>query len=115
MQMKEIKAYIKPHKLTDVALALHEVEGLTGMTVVDVRGFGKGKAKNKPEVIMDDLVGYLRYIKIEIVCRADLAERIVSTIERSAHTGLKGDGKIYISNVATAVRISTGERGEAAV
>lgn len=113
--MKEIKAYIKPHKLSKVTLALHKVEGLTGMSVVDVRGFGRGRGKDAPHRIVDDLVDYVPHSKIEIVCSDDMVEEIVSIIEKEAHTGLKGDGKIYISTIDDAVRIQTGERGEAAV
>ena len=113
--MKEIKAYIKPHKLSKVTMALHKVEGLTGMSVVDVRGFGRGKAKNAPDRIVEDLVDYVPHVKIEIVCKDDMVEEIVSVIKGAAHTGLKGDGKIYISTIDDAIRIQTGERGEAAV
>ncbi len=113
--MKEIKAYIKPHKLTAVTLALHKLEGLTGMSVVDVRGFGRGKAKDAPYRIVEDLVDYIPHVKIEIVCLDELVEDIVSTIENIAHTGLRGDGKIYVSSVEEAVRIATGERGNSAV
>jgi len=113
--MKEIKAYLKPHKLSDVILALHKIEGLTGVSVSDIRGFGRGKAKTSREKVTEGLVDFLRGAKIEIVCRDDLVDRIVSTIETSARTGLRGDGKIYVSDVETAVRISTGERGESAV
>lgn len=113
--MKEIKAYIKPHKLSAVALALHKVEGLTGMSVVDGRGFGRGRAKDAPDSIIDDLTAYIPHVKIEIICRDELVEEVVSLIEKTAHTGLRGDGKIYVSNVGMAVRISTGERGEVAV
>ncbi len=113
--MKEIKAYIKRHKLTEVTLALQKVERLTGLTVVDVLGFGRGRAKGQAERIIDDLVSYLPLVKIEIVCMDDLVDELVSIIEKTAHTGLRGDGKIYVCNVEAAVRISTGERGEAAV
>jgi len=113
--MKEIKAYIKPHKLSKVTLALHKVNGLTGMSVMDIRGFGRGRAKNAPHRIVDNLVDYVPHVKIEIVCTADLVEEIVAIIQQEAHTGLKGDGKIYISNVEDAVRIQTGERGDSAV
>lgn len=113
--MKEIKAYIKPHKLSRITLALHKVEGLTGMSVVDVRGFGRGRGKDAPHRIVDDLVDYVPHVKIEIVCTDELVEEIVSIIENEAHTGLKGDGKIYISTIDDAVRIQTGERGEVAV
>lgn len=113
--MKEVKAYIKPHKLSDVTLALHHVEGLTGMSVSEVKGFGRGLAKDAPHSIREDLADYIPHMKIEIVCRDVLVDRIVDTIREAAHTGLRGDGKIYVTPVDHAVRISTGERGEAAV
>ena len=113
--MKEIKAFIQKHKLSAVTLALHKIEGLTGMSVTDVRGFGRGRAKGMPHRIVDDLVDYVASVKIEIVCREDLVNEVVSAIETNAHTGLKGDGKIYVAPIEQAVRISTGERGESAV
>lgn len=113
--MKEIKAYIKPHKLSAVTAALHKVEGLTGMSVVDVRGFGGGGEKDAPHRVVDDLVDYVPHAKIEIVCSDELVEEIMSTIEKVAHTGLRGDGRIFVVNVETAVHIETGERGNAAV
>ncbi|PCJ60484.1 MAG: transcriptional regulator [Candidatus Hydrogenedentota bacterium] len=109
--MKEIKAYIKPHKLSEVTLALHQVEGLNGMSVSDGRGFGRGKAKNSSHSSKEDLVDYLPHVRIEIVCPDELAETVVSAIQKNAHTGLRGDGKIYISSLEAAVRISTGEHG----
>ena len=113
--MKEIKAYIKPSKLSAVTLSLHEVEGLTGMSVVDVRGFGRTRRKDIPRRVLDDLVDYIPHVKIEIVCGDDLVERIISVIQVNAHTGLRGDGKIYVSKVESAVRIATGECGDHAV
>ena len=113
--MKEIKAYIKPHKLTDVTLALHHVEGLTGMSVSDVRGFGRGLAHDAPHSIREDLADYVPHVRIEIICRDALVDRVVDAIRKAANTGLRGDGKIYVTPVDDAVRISTGERGEAAV
>ena len=113
--MKEVKAYFKPHKLSAVARELQKVEGLTGMSVTDVRGFGRGKARDAPQRIVEDLVDYIPYVKIELFCRDDLVEQTVSAIEKVAHTGLRGDDKIYVSNVEAAVRISTGDRGESAV
>lgn len=113
--MKEIKAYIKPHKLSSVTLALHKVEGLTGMSVTDVRGFGRGRAKDSPDRIIEDVVGFIPCVKLEIICEDHLAEAVVSTVQQTAHTGLRGDGKIYVSAMEKAVRISTGERGEAAI
>jgi nitrogen regulatory protein PII len=109
--MKEIKAYIKRHKLNEVIRALRKVEGLTGMSVIDSCGYGVGWGGAKGEEQIDCRPG----IKVEIICRADLAEAVVAAIEKAAHTGLKGDGKIYVGNIERAVRISTGERGLGAV
>ncbi len=113
--MKEIKAYIKPHMLSKVTRALQKVEGLTGMSVIDVRGFGRGRAKGAADSTGEDLLDYSLRVKIEIVCKDERAEEIVSLIEKTAHTGLRGDGKVFVTPVETAVRISTGERGENAV
>ena len=110
--MKEIKAYIKPHKLSAVTLALHGIEGLTGMSLTEVRGFGRSKAKNAPHRLTDDLDDYVPHVKIEIFCRDELVETIVNVIQKAAHTGLRGDGKIYVLPVETALRIQTNERGQ---
>lgn len=110
--MKEIKAYIKPHKVGAVTLALHGVEGLTGMSLTEVRGFGRSKARNAPHRLTDDLDDYVPHVKIEIFCRDELVETIVNVIQKAAHTGLRGDGKIYVLPVETALRIQTGERGQ---
>ena len=113
--MKHIIAYIKPHKLTEVTLALHKIEGLTGMTALDVRGFGRGRGKGEPSPLTEQLYDFVPHVKIEVFCKDELLEEIVSTIQTAAHTGLRGDGKIYITEASDAIRISTGERGEAAV
>lgn len=113
--MKEIKAYIKPHKLTEVAQALHNIKGLSGMSVNDIKGFGRGRGENEKNQIILDMIAYVPHVKLEIVCRDELVEEVVSAIEKAAHTGLRGDGKIYVSNVEEAVRISTGERGKSAI
>ncbi len=113
--MKKITAYIKKHKLQKVTLALHRVEGLSGMSVTDIRGFGRGKAKNAPTRVVEELVDYIPGVKIEIFCHDHKVEEIITVIEKSAHTGLRGDGKIYLQEVLDAVRINTGERGEEAV
>jgi nitrogen regulatory protein PII len=113
--MKEVKAYVKPHKLSQVTLALRMVEGLTGMSVVDVRGFGRSRAKRDPQRTAEELADYVPYVKIEIVCLDDLVEEVISVIKQAAYTSLRGDGKIYVSNVETAIRIETGECGEGAV
>jgi nitrogen regulatory protein P-II 1 len=108
ISVKAIVAYIKPHKLSDVVRALQHVEGLTGMSVEKIHGFGRGGVEGGKEPNEE-------HVKVEIYCRDDLVEHLVFVIEQTAHTGLRGDGKIYISEVESAVRISTGERGDAAV
>jgi len=113
--MKEIKAYIKPHMLSKVTRALQKVEGLTGMSVTDVRGFGRGRAKGAAGRTGEDLLDYSLRVKIEIVCKDERADEIVSLIEKTAHTGLRGDGKVFVAPVEMAIRISTGERGDSAV
>jgi|APHig6443717497_1056834.scaffolds.fasta_scaffold21658_2 nitrogen regulatory protein P-II 1 len=112
--MKEIKAYIKRHKLGEVTLALQKIDGLTGLSVSDIYGFGRGRVRNEPEKITEDMVDFLPQVKIELICHDVLVEAIIATIERAARTGLRGDGKIYVSPVDDAIRISTGERGESA-
>ena len=113
--MKIITAFIKPHKLTEVTLALHQIDGLSGASVSDVRGFGRGRARDAAESIMYDALDYLPGVRIEIACPDHLASKVVSTIETNAHTGLRGDGKIYVNPLEEAVRISSGERGDNAV
>ena len=113
--MEEIKAYIKPHKLSAVTLALHKIDGLTGMSVMPMRGFGRRRAKESPQRIVEDLLDYMPCVKIEIVCCDELVEEVIAHIVQAVHTGLRGDGKIYVTPVETAVRISTGECGEEAV
>ena len=113
--MKQISAYIKPHMLSKVAMALHNLEGLTGLSVTKVQGFGRSRAKGAPHRIVEDLVEYVPHVKIEIFCRDELTDSIISIIQENAHTGLRGDGKIYIMSVENAIRVSSGERGESAV
>lgn len=113
--MKEIKAYIKPHKLSAVVLELHKIKELTGMSIVDVVGFGRTRGKGANHGIQLDLVEYVPHKKIELVCKDDLVNHIIEIIKKKAHTGLLGDGKIYVSTIDDAHRISTGETGESAV
>ena len=113
--MRHVIAFIKPHKLSNVTLALHRVEGLTGMSAADVRGFGRGRAQGAPDTFSEGAADFVPRVRVEIVCPDELVDEVVEAIRREAHTGLRGDGKIYVSPVEDAVRISTGERGEAAV
>lgn len=115
VNMKEIKAYIREHKLTPVILALHQIEGLTGVSIYEIRGYGRGKAQQAENRIIQDLISYIPMIRIDIVCLDNLVDRVVTAIQQAAHTGNRGDGKIYIANIEQAVRISTDERGEKAV
>lgn len=113
--MKMVIAYIKPHKLSAVTTALHKLEDLSGMSVGDVRGFGRGRAKDAPHRVVEDLVDYVPHARIEVACHDTIAEQVIEAIENAAHTGLRGDGKIYVLSLEQAVRIESGERGEAAV
>ncbi len=113
--MKAIAAFIKPHKLGDVTLALHGLDGSTGMTVTDVRGFGRTRARGSEDIITDDVADFVRKTRIDIVCSDPMVETIVETIQRHAHTGAHGDGKIFVWDVAHAVRIRTSETGDDAI
>lgn len=113
--MKEIKAIIKPFKLDNVLTELHKIEGLPGITISDIRGFGKSKGKNAEETISEGLHELVPKTKIELVVSDEIADRIVDVIQQSAHTGNIGDGKIYIIEVKEVVKIRTNERGEEAI
>ncbi|RJP70473.1 MAG: P-II family nitrogen regulator [Candidatus Abyssobacteria bacterium SURF_17] len=113
--MKAILAIIKPHKLADVTLALRKLEGLAGMTVTDVRGFGRTRAEGAGELVPDDVADFVRKSRIDIICNDSVATTIVETIRKHAHTGAHGDGKIYSWSIEKAVRISSGETENDAV
>ncbi len=107
--MKEIKAYVKPHKLNDVTQALKKVKGLRGMSVMDVRGFGRRGVNDSCHPVVDDLLDFARYTKIEIFCEDGLVDELVALIDGNACTGLRGDGKIYVSDVDIAFKIGKGK------
>lgn len=109
--MKKIEAYIKPFKLDEVKEALMEL-GIGGLTVAEVKGFGRQKGHTELYRGSEYQVDFLPKIKIELVAADNDVERIVETISASAKTGQIGDGKIFISPVEDAVRIRTGESGE---
>ena len=109
--MKEIKAIIRPFKLTDVLTALQEIEGLPGITVSEMRRFGKSSAQE----LGGRLIDFVAKVKIEVVVPDRLVEKIVSVIQATAHTGNTGDGKIFIIPVDDVVKIRTKERGAAAL
>ena len=112
--MKKIEAVIKPFKLEEVKDALAEL-GIEGMTVTEVKGFGRQKGKTEIYRGSEYVVDFLPKIKIEVVLSEDKVEEAVSTIVKSARTGKIGDGKIFVLPVEEAVRIRTNERAEAAV
>lgn len=112
--MKKIEAIIKPFKLEDVKEALGEV-GIEGMTVCEVKGFGRQKGHTEIYRGSEYTVDFLPKIKIEIVVAEDQVETGVKAIIESAKTGKIGDGKVFVSNIEEAVRIRTSERGEQAV
>lgn len=110
--MKEIKAYIRPQQFEATAFALHKIGGLTGLTVSDVRGMGRGFINyHDPET--GEVNELLPQIKLELVCRDDLVEPVLQTIREAACTGVRGDGKVFVLDVIDALRIRTDERGEA--
>ncbi|MBA4371276.1 MAG: transcriptional regulator [Thermodesulfovibrio sp.] len=112
--MKKIEAIIKPFKLDEVKDALNEI-GIQGMTVTEVKGFGRQKGHTELYRGAEYVVDFIPKIKIEIVIGDALAEKAVSTIEQVARTGKIGDGKLFVYTVDEVVRIRTGERGETAV
>lgn len=112
--MKKIEAIIKPFKLEEVKEALAEI-GIKGMTVSEVKGFGRQKGHREIYRGAEYVVDFLPKIKIELVVEADQVDRVVETIIKSARTGKIGDGKIFILPVEEAIRIRTGERGREAV
>lgn len=112
--MKLITAIIKPFKLDDVRDALGEV-GVTGMTVTEVKGFGRQKGHTELYRGAEYVVDFLPKLKLEIVVSDEQAERVVETIVETAASGRIGDGKIFVSSIERAVRIRTGEEGDDAV
>ncbi|MFZ1685605.1 MAG: P-II family nitrogen regulator [Candidatus Zixiibacteriota bacterium] len=113
--MKQIVAYVKSHKLPAVALALQNLQGLTGMSFSTVHGFGRGRAKDASQKIVRDLVDFVAMDRIEIFCSDEVVAQVTDSIISSAHEGQRGDGKIYVCEVIEAFRIGTKERGTAAV
>jgi nitrogen regulatory protein P-II 1 len=112
--MKKIEAVIKPFKLTEVKDALHAI-GVTGMSVSEVKGFGRQKGHTEIYRGSEYTVDFLPKIKIETVLPDAQVQPAVDAIVQSAHTGKIGDGKIFITRVQEAIRIRTGERGDRAI
>lgn len=112
--MKKIEAIIKPFKLDDVREALADV-GITGMTVTEVKGFGRQKGHTELYRGAEYMVDFLPKVKIEIVVADEIVETCVDTIMTTAQTGKIGDGKIFVFDVSRVIRIRTGEQDEEAI
>ena len=106
-KMQKVEAFLKSHRLDELVQVIQQINGVTGMSVTDVQGFGRGRPDGGRELSKNS--------KIEVFCKDVLVDMVVSAIEKTAHTGLRSDGKIYVIPVGGAVRISTGRRGSDAV
>jgi nitrogen regulatory protein P-II 1 len=113
--MKEIKAIFRPFKLTEVMTELHEIDGLPGITVSEVKRFGRSSARDVEKGLGSGLIEFVAKVKIEIVVPDEMVEKVVSIIQKTAHTGNTGDGKIFVIPVEDVVKIRTNEKGEKAI
>jgi nitrogen regulatory protein P-II 1 len=112
--MKKVEAIIKPFKLDEVREALSEI-GVSGLTVTEVKGFGRQKGHTELYRGAEYVVDFLPKVKVEVIVADSLVERVIDSIVKAARTGKIGDGKIFVTAVEQVVRIRTGESGEAAV
>lgn len=112
--MKKIEAIIKPFKLDDVKEALNEI-GIQGMTIVEVKGYGRQKGHKEIYRGAEYVVDFIPKVKIEVVVTSDNVDSVVKAIEKTANTGKIGDGKIFVLPVEEAIRVRTGEKSEDAI
>ncbi len=112
--MKKIEAVIQPHKLEEVKEALKSI-GVDGMTIIEARGHGRQKGHKEVYRGMEYQVDLLPKVKLEMVVADDRSEEVISTLVRAARTGKIGDGKVFVYDVAEAVRIRNEDRGDAAL
>ena len=112
--MKLVTAIIKPFKLDDVREALSEIS-VQGMTVTEVKGFGRQKGHTELYRGAEYVVDFLPKVKLDIVVADVMVEKVIDAITSTAHTGKIGDGKIFVMNVEDSIRIRTGERGDDAI
>ena len=112
--MKKIEAIIKPFKLDEVKEALSKI-GVSGLTVFEVKGFGRQKGHTELYRGAEYVVDFLPKIKLEFIINDEILEEVIETIKSSAHTGKIGDGKIFVSSLEHVTRIRTGETGEEAL
>src|SRR6201996_252552 len=108
--MKRVEAVIRPHKLSDVKDALHDV-GVQGLTVTEVKGFGRQKGHTELYRGAEYAVDFLPKVKIEVIVTDDAMQRTIDAIVGAARTGKIGDGKIFVTDVGNVIRIRTGETG----
>lgn len=113
--MKIVVAYIRPSKEEAVTEALHTIEGLTGASFTHLRGFGRHGLDRGRREMEESVAGTLPQVRVEVVTADALAPTVVAVITDAAHTGNRGDGKVYVQAIESAVRISTREAGEKAV
>jgi nitrogen regulatory protein P-II 1 len=113
--MKEIKAIFRPSRLLEVTEELQKVEGLPGVTVSEIKGFGKSRAKNAHDKVMYEMVEFIPRIQLEVVVHDAMVNEVVDIIQKFSHTGNTGDGKIFVSTVDEIVKIRTNERGKDAL
>jgi nitrogen regulatory protein P-II 1 len=112
--VKKIEGIVRPHVFDAVKTALQEV-GIVGMTVTEVKGFGRQKGHTESYRGSEYKVEFLPKVKVEVVVADDIAEKVVAAFVSSARTGKFGDGKVFVTNLADVVRIRTGEHGEEAL
>jgi len=112
--VKKIEAVIKPFKLDDVKDALHDA-GVSGMTVTEVKGFGRQKGHTELYRGAEYVIDFLPKVKVEVVVEDNLVDNVVEAISEAARTGRIGDGKIFVSPIDEAVRIRTGDKGPDAI
>ena len=112
--MKKVEAIIKPFKLDDVKETLNEI-GIQGMTIVEVKGYGRQKGHKEIYRGAEYVVDFIPKVKIELVVADDNVDKVVDSIAKAANTGKIGDGKIFVLPVEEAVRVRTGEKGEDAI
>jgi nitrogen regulatory protein P-II 1 len=112
--VKRIQAIIKPFKLDEVREALSEI-GVTGLTVTEVKGFGRQKGHTELYRGAEYVVDFLPKVKVEVVLSDNMLDRALEAITKSARTGKIGDGKIFVTSIEQVIRIRTGESGEAAI
>lgn len=112
--MKKLEAVIKPFKLDEVKEALNNI-GIQGMTVTEVKGFGRQKGHTELYRGAEYIVDFIPKIKVEVIVPDSIANEAIDVIERTAKTGKIGDGKIFVSHIDDVVRVRTGQRGEGAI